>query len=203
MCAIFGSFNVDKMKELAVLNSYRGSFSHSFTEFNLEKGISNMCKGFGPVNTDGLKQKDNTFYIAHIQAPTGGMVDDFNRIHPATRGSKLLWHNGILKQSYLRDSGYSGWDTQYLIDVVVDWDILGSIDGSFSCLMIENKDLHLFRSQAAPMFFDDELNLSSTKFEGSTSTKEGIVYKVDLENKSLSEIKTFQSKSNPYYLVNQ
>ena len=90
-----------------------------------------------------------------------------------------LWHNGIIKADIvdkLSEETGTKWDTMQILRKITSsddnwWDSLNGFDGSFSCLMyVRTKGLLMFRNQISPMYVDVNLNISSTKFEGSAQT---------------------------------
>lgn len=215
MCAIFGSFNRDKFFELAELNSYRGKHSFSVSTFDKETGRMKTCyKQFGLFNTNAVPD-DDVYYVGHIQAPTT-VSKDTTSIHPSVYNNKYLWHNGILKADCISDmqevflaykaAGHmhlgdhnEDWDTA-LLNMWIDQDrLLDDIDGTFSCLRYADGKITLFRNEISPMFVDGELNISSTKFDGSVKTKPNTVLEMKLDSNELVEMYSFQTKDNPYY----
>ena len=207
MCAIVGSFNKDKLAELIELNSKRGSFSYSFCVLDMNYDVLFSKKDFGKFDNSLLEHNYGTYvyYIAHIQAPTGGLIQDVNRIHPAIMGNKRLWHNGIIKDYYVKKmmvkyDSLNEWDTTYIL---TELDNIEDIDGTFSCLLLdEGKSLTLFRNSDSPMFIDDSLNISSTKFKDSYSTQPYSFIDIDLKNKNNKIIKEWISKhSSPYFFI--
>ena len=205
MCAIIGSYDIDKLRELAKKNAYRGSFSHSLMIINAQNTVISLTKGFGELDLSNVHLYKGAYYLAHIQAPTGGMVKDINRIHPSEdEYGNMLYHNGILKSSYLKSNDYDGWDTKLLHNKIIDtedYSVLDEVDGSFSCIdIIEGVGITMFRNSASPMFVDSELNISSTKFDNSISTKYNTIYQIDLLNHEYNKIGIFDNKNTPYYL---
>lgn len=202
MCAITGSFTKHKLKDLYRLNTYRGELSYSLCTIRYAGKVTEL----GTLMQDNYKMPDtlidslpvhgNTFYIAHSQAPTTST----NNIHPAVYGDTLLWHNGIIKQKGLNGSE---WDTHVLLQSIVDygWSSLSRIDGTFACMMYRGDGLFVFRNEISPMFYDDELNFSSTKFENSKSLDPNKVFKIDLVNKILQPVAYFETLENPYYIT--
>lgn len=68
MCAIFGSYSIVKLTELAELNSYRGQHSFSFAEYNtVTKELNMRRKCLGAFSLDGLEISRGMYYISHIQ----------------------------------------------------------------------------------------------------------------------------------------
>jgi hypothetical protein len=207
MCAIIGSFDLDKLKELVELNSYRGNHSFSFGEYDLEtKEFRQLRKSFGGFNLGGIPIRNNCYYIAHIQAPTTQAISH-NNIHPSEWEDSLLWHNGILKEKfidYLQSELNSNdeWDTHLLhkyIKYSGAYEALDGLDGTFSCLYNYKDIFRLFRNEISPMFMDDDLNLSSTKFPNSYPTPPNQVLEIDFENKKLIKLYEFTTFENPYY----
>jgi hypothetical protein len=218
MCAIVGSLSAEKLRELVALNSYRGSHSYSYSLYDPDTGVLSIVdKGLGSINVNKIVFPDNLYGIVHVQAPTTeARSEEF--IHPAIIPNiyskqtprKALWHNGIVKahviERYSRRTCTS-WDTMQILrlisenNAINDWDVLSNIDGTFSCLYYDetNTNLFLFRNEISPMFIDKELNISSTKFEGSAETPPNQVLRMDFVTESLHNEYNFETVENPYY----
>ena len=211
MCAIFGSFDKNKFIELMELNSYRGSFSYSYTVINNDF-TSKTFKDFGTMDRSMLSNGiQNGYMLGHVQSPTGGLERNYSRIHPAERNDYLLWHNGIIKGKCLVDlqkelNSTNEWDTQLLLDTIVP-DVfmpstLNDIDGAFSCvLMKKNEYMMLFRNSTSPLFVNDTMDISSTKFQHASKTNANTVYNVDFVNRKMVEFPKFNNINNPYYFA--
>ena len=219
MCAIFGSKDKEKFLELAELNQYRGKASHSvsmFTTSNFEN-YDNLSltkhvmtsKKHGLFNsqivdefTEDDKSHWTTYYLGHVQAPT---TDNKSDIHPSEIVGDLLWHNGIIKDyqvtDWKRKYGLLNWDTGLLHRHFILGGELDNIDGTFSCARYEYGPgaLTLFRNEISPLFFDDDLNISSTEFDNSLETESGVQYLMDIRRSELEPMKRFETKENPYY----
>ena len=201
MCAITGSFNKEKLKELYSLNAYRGELSYSLSSFAVQDtkvklNILMQDKDKMPSNLiDDITGKDNVYFVAHSQAPT----TNSDNIHPAVYGDTMLWHNGIIKQKSIPDET---WDTLWLLEQITyyGWSTLSRIDGTFACLMYNSGEMFVFRNEISPLFYDSDLNFSSTKFEGSVSLEPNKVFRIDFGNKQLSTVAFFQTHENPYYI---
>lgn len=206
MCAIIGSFNKDKLIELIELNSYRGSHSYSFATINpISNSLVIRQRALGTINYDHLITPPGQYAVVHIQAPTTE-AKSVNTIHPAEDlGATYLWHNGIIKAGYVKkmQEKYkldTQWDTQLLLRAVnTSKDELNNIDGSFSCLWYDGTSAYLFRNSISPMFYDGDMNISSTKFEGSISTPANKVLSMKLMQKALYSICEFKTVENPYF----
>ena len=211
MCAIFGSFSRDKFLELAELNSYRGAHSFSISYYNpLNGNIDQSVKAIGALDPKMVETRMGVYYIGHIQAPTSANKTS-RAIHPSYTTGKatrsLLWHNGILKEDCIHElqdyfDTNEVWDTHLLHKWIEEGNSLDSIDGTFSCLRHHDHILYLFRNEISPMFADGQLNISSTKFEGSAKTSANKFLRMDFANYELVEIDTFKTKENPYYFAN-
>lgn len=217
MCAIVGSFSPDKFKELVVLNSYRGNFSHSISAIGLDCTMIALERGFGPLTDEMIDEfiskYPGNYYLGHIQAPTGGLVHEAERIHPAVHNGNtqhFMWHNGILKNRYIKELQSSlrskeVWDTKLMLEHLLYSESLEKglegIDGTFSCVLLS--DVHsmlLFRNVDSPMFYDTDMNLSSTKFDVSISTTEDTIYNFDINDKKVITVSTWKPKfSSPYF----
>lgn len=222
MCAIFGSFDIEKLRELKDLNAYRGEISGSLTLFMQD--IVTTIKIFGEITPEHFKTLHNLnfiegdyFYLGHIQAPTTEAAAD-ESVHPAIYHNgydKLtsLWHNGIIKQRELdrinkENNSHYVWDTQMLCESITNngFESLSDIEGSFACVYVESDidsrraTCYIFRNEISPLFVDDQLNISSTKFEGSHSLEPGKVFKLDIVNRKLIDTNIrFKTKENPYF----
>lgn len=200
MCAIIGSFSKDKLYELYQLNSYRGALSYSLAAFkiknNNEVEFNNIDMGRGELSKELVdKTSDGLFYVAHSQAPTTQATN----IHPAMYGHAMLWHNGIIKQKSLP---VGSWDTAWLLENIINygWSSLSRVDGTFACVLYNANELFVFRNEISPLFLDNNLNISSTKFENSFSIDPNIVFKIDLFNNKIQKVAFFDTFENPYYI---
>lgn len=215
MCSITASFDFNKLKELTELNAYRGSHSHSLFVFDKFTGsIIFAHKNFGPIELDEMSDSDikklpeGSYFIAHQQAPTTESKNE-DSVHPATLGNNYLWHNGIIKEKEIKRlqeelKSSSKWDTELLLQKLMYEGKPNNIDGTFSCMWYNNKNLFCFRNEISPLFVDGSLNISSTKFEGGTSLPPNKIFELDLlfkENNTegLNQVGTFLTKENPYY----
>lgn len=227
MCAISGSYDVNKLRYLYDLNAYRGVVSSSFALFD-EEGLSILARydrelkesdwAFLKSRYDGLG-----YMLCHSQAPTSA-EEDLTTIHPAFTSVKraykdkihsdryFLWHNGIIKQKEMdrinKWCGLNyGWDTQMLVDFYALFgpEKLSDIDGTFACVLYEERrdtpaSLWLFRNEISPLFVDDELNISSTKDGDMKPLEPGRVFQLEVENKELHPTnQQFATKENPYF----
>lgn len=210
MCSIFGSFSRDIFIDLARQNQYRGSFSYSVAVFDPYFGIADMVKDFGKLDINRIPDKNcHEYYIGHVQAPTGGLIKDYNRIHPCEYYETYLWHNGILKSNTLKklQSKFDldeSWDTRLLHYELhaSGFDALNDIDGSFGCVYINHMNFYMFTSDIVRIFIDDDYNISSTKFPNSTYIEPNVVFNIGIEGKgkiNINKETTFNSKSSPYY----
>ena len=209
MCSIIGSFSKQKFKELVELNQHRGSFSYSFLVLDPENLQTVFLEqNFGKFNVSSLQNSPNgMFYLGHCQAPTGGLIEDPNRIHPAQIETSFLFHNGIIKQKDVlrlqnEHKTSDGWDSKLMLQEIQKiglMETLNTIDGSFACVFNDRKKLRIFRSAAGTLFIDDELNISSTKFDKAQRIEKDTVYHLDLLHKYVIIENKFKSKSNPYF----
>lgn len=200
MCAIIGSFDKKTLAELYKLNSYRGELSYSVCSFKpkekVELGV--LMKDEGKMPEELLFRYPSSFedfHIAHSQAPT----TDTKNVHPAVDGGALLWHNGIIKQKTIEEGK---WDTEWLLEQILDygWSVLSRIDGTFACVMYNEGSLYVFRNEISPLFIDDSLNISSTRFSGGESLEPNKVFKLDLVKKKKYIEAEFETRENPYYI---
>jgi len=221
MCSIFGSFDKFKLEELAELNQFRGNFSYSVTQ------DGRTTKDFGKFNNEALTfimgrhpprasvkpfkpENHNTYTVCHVQAPTGGMVKEMDRIHPTylpTGGSSLLWHNGLIRPAGIKYlQGYLStdeeFDTLLLHKYLVRYNFtgLGDIEGLFTCVFKHGTEFYLFRTKHGKLYVDDNLTISSERFEGSKCINYDTVYRMDWPSKSLQEVSYFKTKRFNYII---
>lgn len=176
--------------------------------FNPGVGVSEISRVQGFLDPLSVKD-DRSFKIGHLQAPTTG-ADACNSIHPAgiEFDTKLLWHNGIIKQFDVRRlrEKYGvdeKWDTMLLLYELQNPETwlsnLSTINGSFACVYVEQDSLYLFRNEISPLFIDADLNISSVKFKGAESLKPNYVHMVDFATRTLMDIGSFNTLENPYF----
>lgn len=209
MCSIVGSYSKEKFKELVKLNQSRGSFSYSFMVINpttLE--IVSLTQKFGVFDIDVVDTApDDMYYLGHTQAPTGGLIEDPNRIHPARIDNLFMFHNGIIKQKDVarlqnEHNTTEAWDSKLMLMEIQKKGLketLDTIDGSFACVFRDEKCLKIFRSAAGTLFTDDKMNISSTAFEGGERIEKDYIFGLDLAHKVIYLMCDFKSKSNPYF----
>jgi glutamine phosphoribosylpyrophosphate amidotransferase len=177
-------------------------------------------QGLGQINYDDIQMLDGHYGIVHVQAPTTD-AKSLDSVHPAIsviestfvkdkytkhiKPTSCLWHNGIIKDDCVKElqqkqNSSVVWDTALLLkEVDFGFTNLNRIDGSFSCLYYCNGRMYLFRNDISPMFYDEYLNISSTKFEGSVATPPNKVLSVDTYYRVLHEVFEFETVENPYF----
>ena len=198
MCSIIAGWDSKVVKDLIDINQHRGNFSYSYTEFYMNKP-SCQVKDFGAFNKELIEDK---FYkVCHVQAPTGSLKEDVARIHPVMNKENMLWHNGIVTPRGIKhlqkllDSN-EDFDTKLIFDSLekFGFDVLSDIEGLFACLYYKDDSFYIFRSKHAKLYIDANMNISSEKFENSFCLPYDIVYRINLQNKSLEEISSFKTK---------
>lgn len=208
MCSIFGSFSKEKLVELAELNKYRGQHSYSYSYFygGTTGTEVNITKSLGELPIDEIKIPKGAYCVAHMQAPTtDNKTIEF--VHPAYKGGKLLWHNGIIKDHWVKSAMKeynvdNSWDTYLILHKYMTTGTLDNIDGTFSCVYFGNGSLQLFRNEISPMFIDEDYNISSTKFEGSKSLEPNVIWELR-PGKGLNKIGSFKTVENPYFFMDE
>ncbi len=204
MCSIIASFSKNKIQELAAINAYRGQHSHSIYVFK-DYQVVYSHRDFGPLIMNDHDLPEG-YIVCHQQAPT---TDNKNieSIHPAQIGPNLLWHNGIIKEDFVKKlqkdlESTNTWDTKLLLQHLIYYEEPAKIDGTFSCIWFDGYEMMVFRNEISPLFYDKEMNISSTKFDNSESLAPNIIhfltYNEDLKL-TLTEGPTFETVENPYY----
>jgi hypothetical protein len=206
MCSIFGSFSKDKIVELAELNKYRGQHSYSYSYYYTDTNEITVYKGLGELPLDQINIPPKAYCIAHMQAPTTeNKSEDF--IHPAFYKNTFLWHNGIIKDHWVKDTMKSAgisesWDTYQILHKYVNTGSLNDIDGTFSCVYYGHGQLQLFRNEISPLFLDSDYNISSTRFANSIPLEPNIIWQFNPGN-SIIPIGTFNTVENPYFFMDE
>ena len=188
MCGIYASFNYEKFNELKKVNSKRG--------------VINESQFITVINCHDI---ETPYYVGHIQSPTSNSA----KKHPASNyyndsndGTyNLLWHNGIVKEEYLKQNNVSDmWDTQFILNSIDEYgfSILNDIDGSFACLYQNKNGFYIFRNEISPLYIDDDINISSLKSNNMKMLSANIVY--EIKDYKLIERYKFSTKNNPYKL---
>jgi hypothetical protein len=223
MCGIIASKSLEEFKELVIANQSRGSFSHSLTVFEFDDNYDEllykvMCyKNFGPFDFNNivfrnLDQIHNPYFIGHVQAPTGGLIEDYNRIHPSVvQNCQYLYHNGILKHEYIvrhSNKEVNVWDTSLLNQLIYShgFTCLDSVKGSFACILIQDDVLYndnplliyCFRNNNSPLYYSDNLSFSSMKIDGFHELVSGEVFLIDLKTNQLVPHQAFKLLDNYY-----
>jgi hypothetical protein len=223
MCGICGSDNLEVFKELVAQNIERGNFSHSYTVVDLStKKVVQQIKSF-QTKSDWyfhlleLEAGHNLYYLGHTQAPTGGLVQDFFRIHPSTINYQVttqtyLAHNGVLTDAWLASKNFnindSYWDTHVLHHLLRSSGIraLDDVKGSFACWYIDEfGSIKIFRNPQAPLYLQGFNRIykgmptthslgtfSSSFFEGSKMIDHGVVFELKID-KGFGPIETFKT----------
>jgi hypothetical protein len=205
MCSIIASFNKQKIKDLVILNHHRGNFSYSIGVFDTDNySFTQIIKEFGVFDItklDQIEETSNSYIVCHIQAPTGGLIKDEDRIHPTKINDTYLWHNGIITNAgvqYIQNLSGSidTFDTALLHEFLDfnQFSDLSNIEGLFSCLFIEHREVFLFRTKHGKLFIDADLTISSERFENSKCINYDTVYSVSFKEKSLIIVDTFKTK---------
>jgi len=208
MCSIVGSFDIDRLRQLAELNAYRGTHSHSLYAFDSNKNVVYSHRSFGAldINKHAIETNSNLYFVAHQQAPTTD-AKSVDSIHPAQVQDTLLWHNGIIKEDdviRLKDELLSDevWDTKLMLLNYLKSGSVDNIDGTFSCLLYNENKLHLFRNEISPMFYNEQGDISSTKFEGGQPTSPNFIIEFEPFDDNLMTLRNqFVTKENPYFFM--
>lgn len=206
MCGIFCSSNKETLAKLASLNQYRGA--HSFSVYDRVTGI--LTKRFGEFDPDVVV--DGNYSICHVQAPTTS-ERSMDSVHPAIQEvtGAMLWHNGIIKDFEVKrlqakHGMETAWDTRLLLQELGqpkgEWlTNLSTINGSFACVLMNpaHESMYIFRNEISPLFYDEQMNFSSVKFEGSVSVPPNKFFAVSGDG--LCNIGEFKTLENPYFIT--
>jgi len=208
MCSIIAGFSKEEILNLAKLNEYRGTHSHSLTVIDRDTyKVVSVERSFGAINYETFTLPEgNFFYIIHQQAPTTENKDEFS-IHPAELSGQYLYHNGIVKSHEVeRLRGYLHstftWDTKLILKQLIVFGDPSNIDGSFACVYLHSNGIWVFRNEISPLYFNERV-ISSTRFEESFSVPTNRIYNLKFNNddtfRLIPEEISFNTVENPYY----
>jgi hypothetical protein len=203
MCSIIASYEKEVLNKLIDLNQSRGSFSYSYNEL---KDKLETTKDFGTFNKE--KINDNDFYkIGHVQAPTGGLIKDKNRIHPTEYKKTYLFHNGLITPrgiNKLKEEINESIDFDtYLLHKAINekgFEYLSTIEGLFACLYIKDNNIYIFRTKHGKLYIDKDCNISSERFENSKCINSDTIYQINIKEKNIKEISYFKTKRANYII---
>lgn len=210
MCAIVGSFDPQKILELIDHNSYRGNFSWSFTGIDSNQLVQVSKKGFGEFNTElflQLSEGKDLYWVCHVQAPTGGLVNETDRIHPVTLGYQRLWHNGVIKMKWIEQAALKSGNVDLFDTLQMAYQIkreplekaLEDIDGSFACVLHTfGESLKIFKNTASPLFCYGT-DISSVKVGNMEKIESGVIYNIDIENREVVVDSEFTNVNKPFF----
>lgn len=198
MCSIIITLDKNKCKELVEINQFRGNFSYSITEVDSNNIVVNQVKEFGLFNTDNFNENSN-LKICHVQAPTGGLIKDINRIHPVKIDNAYLWHNGMLtargiKQLQNKLDTTETFDTKLILEAILKFgfDVLNELEGSFACVLLIRGEIYLFRARHSKIYVElPSFNVSSEKFENSKCINYDTIY--SYSNGQLTAVNYFKT----------
>ena len=221
MCAIFGSADVIKFRELYNLNSHRGVSAHGLVLLHREKfdDRSYIIKGQGVYDRfDDLIQNKDTYkyFTGHTQAPTSS-AQVFNEptSHPFFCGEWVVSHNGIITNfkelTKLVSADKINVVDSSIIPALLDIEttsitietrivkVLSKIKGTHSTTIYNTFLDRLYIARCgSTLYIDDNGNYSSTEFEGSESIKDGTL--LEYKDNKFEFIDSFTSNS-PFFIL--
>jgi len=221
MCAIFGSADVIKFRELYNLNSHRGVSAHGLVLLYSKKydDSSYIVKGEGIYSRfDSLIQNKRMYkyFTGHTQAPTSSaQVFNETTSHPFFCGEWVVSHNGVitnfkeLTKTVLADK-ISIVDSSIIpallhtetSDITIGAKIikvLSKIKGTHSTTIYNTFLDRLYIARCgSTLYIDDKGNYSSTKFDGSESVKDGTL--LEYKTNKFEFVDSFASYS-PFFIL--
>ncbi len=206
MCSIIltKDNNIELLKELVDLNQEKGTFANSLTHFNNDNLSMSISKKFGLFNDTNLKLAEEHAngggtFIIHLQAPTGGMTKDITRMHPACNDSVRLFHNGLMKNTYIKSLMKEletpfDFDTDLMSKLIKRDGLEAAInqfEGSFACFCLIDNKVYIFRSKHSKLYTDMKGSFSSEKLNDDWKCiNYDTIYDADL-----NVVGTFKTKS--------
>jgi len=221
MCGIWGSYDTNKFEVLDQANKLRGNFASGIYYCD---GIDyDVQKIEGSFDWNKVKLPNEGFvYLGHNQAPTSSERKwREHNCHPFVRNNWIVAHNGVLtnfkdlKERYLPthdnlvdssiipallshfenmfDKATNNEKEQELICFVLEL-----LQGTFGLWIVNTDSYNIYVARQGSTIFYDKNSFSSTKGEGYTEMKEGVLYKFN--KKGLKSVDTFKQQS-PFFTL--
>ena len=207
MCALIGSFEVEKILGLIERNQHRGRVAYSLAAWDPVSGALGLIYGKGLFDPAALEriEHDGRYLLCHLQSPThiaaNGSMETQPSIIRKEKSSSYLWHNGILVPQTMemisRKLGVkSGFDTHLLHWWLEKGETLDEVEGSFACIYLSGGDgnIRLFRSRHAKLYIDEKMTLSSERFPGSRCINADRIYRMDPVRRELKVEGRFRTR---------
>lgn len=224
MCCISASKSVERLKAMIRAGSDRAGHSYSITVFGkgtsrymvTNSAVDEILESIDYAVAHGLIVDGSTYVIVHQQAPTTS-ERTMSSVHPAYLKvgdhQTLLWHNGIIKDDSVRDlqSKYNSttmWDTMLLSHAVGDLVLnsnqsaLSRILGGFACMYsVDGQQLWAFRNSVCPLYFNDDLDISSVKVGDMKEIKENRMMMIIPDTDEMHDISSFKNHETSYLFL--
>ena len=222
MCAIFGSVDAIKFKELYDLNTHRGSSAHGLVLLYSNNNVDEACniiKGKGIYNSfdDLIENKElYKYFTGHTQAPTSS-AQEFNKStsHPFFCGEWIVSHNGVITNfkelTKLVSADKINVVDSSIIPALLDAEdsnttteakivkALSKIKGTHSTTIYNTTLDKLYIARCgSTLFIDDNGNYSSTEFKGSESVKDGTL--LEYRDSKFKLVESFTNNS-PFFIL--
>jgi hypothetical protein len=195
---IAGSFSRDKLIELCEMHKYRGTYAYSIATYDVENhGMFSVNRGYGVLDYHKISISPHQYCIVQLQAtPTRNIQPASKIVDQKDYFEHYLWFNGSLTNNevgkiQLEEDTTERWQAMLLLKRVMRYGAPVDVDGAFSCVYSDGKELYLFRNELEPMFRDEELTICTTPFKGSVSTSSNKMFRMDLKKKGLRLIEEF------------
>ncbi|CAL9971962.1 hypothetical protein VPHK567_0162 [Vibrio phage K567] len=201
MCGLFAAKTKKALVELAQHNMHRGSRTHSVT--GIKGGQLYVNRYDGEFSADNVPDGYD-FYICHVQAPTSAHAKSHPAVVVRSEGRRnfasCVWHNGILKDDYMKKQRYD-WDTRHIADTFPQ--SLDEYDGTFACFYYALRELSVFRNEISPLFMSEDGDaFSSTRTIITPDALEpNKVFNIDLTSFKMSLVREFKTVENPYFFL--
>jgi glucosamine 6-phosphate synthetase-like amidotransferase/phosphosugar isomerase protein len=215
MCGIFGSTDLERYKTLYELNKDRGSFAYGGLYVHGQQGDTiQKTEGNSVQLSHAVGEK---YYMGHTQGPTSAQREwTWDTSHPFRFEHWHIAHNGVLSNS-------KELATEYEVDSLVDSAIIpkllsikeldskdevnaieqacSELKGTFTCWMYNevSEEAYLVRC-GSTLFANTEGEFSSTNPGDMNALKEGMVYRIDYENRYIHETQNFKT-SSPFFIL--
>lgn len=208
MCGIYLAKTVKEFSAIAENNKWRGHDTNSITIIYNDDVIDTK-RFIGEFKEEYFNKFESVDNIKYVVGHTQSATTKDSTAHPIgdQSGNFLLWHNGVLKSSCIKQlqtvlNMSTSFDTELLVNSIARCGInsLNKIDGGFACILHDKREnmIYAFRNTQCPLFYNEVTHaLSSVK------SKEFSQFKHDeiVDIKTFNVIQTFKTKNNPFFII--
>jgi hypothetical protein len=206
---IAASFSKDKIVQMLDLNKHRSTYAHSIASYDTNNmALFSVNRGFGDISYNRIYEEPNLYIIVFIQEMPNGRHIQPPCIFTEPPSDHHLWFNGELAPKEIEklqfeeaekdEESVKQWAPFLLLKHIIRYSAPIDVDGSFACLYCDGRDLFVFRNEKEALFLDDDFNICSSPFTGSTSLASNKMYKMNMTKRKLRKIDEFATLRHWY-----